>query len=429
MMKTHFWLYVVSALIVLVIGFSLFDVSVTNVGFKGALKTVAPPPKVVNEPSPVDIGNDPLPLTQSGETTVYIYGNGRLIAKDTGDDLVRHHQDYLGSNRISTHTNGIIISKTTQYPYGKDLDSVGTKEGLDNNYKFTGQEQDDTNLYYYGARYYRPDLGRFLSVDPKGSTASYDYANGNPLKYVDPSGRTAAESDATAFTSGNQLFFNEKEGYWQTSEVHVEDISPRIDPTQEVWLSPEGELIIKTPSSAGDLPLLSPDVSDIIPGGKSVGLTFAASKFIGKLGREIITEAGGDIVAKMFRGQIRGALELIIEGGVKRRVDNMIPRGDHLITARIRSTLGKDGEQELFGIYLARNLPDPEAKQSILHLRILDKEGTAVLKTGHNYPNLGRDMKERKVLSNFNNINDINNLRDDDIDPVLLEFLKESVEP
>ena len=35
-----------------------------------------------------------------------------------------------------------------------------------NNYKFTGKEQDMTELYYFGARYYDPEVGRFISPDP-----------------------------------------------------------------------------------------------------------------------------------------------------------------------------------------------------------------------------------------------------------------------
>jgi len=33
------------------------------------------------------------------------------------------------------------------------------------NYKFTGKEQDITGLYYFGARYYEPEIGRFISCD------------------------------------------------------------------------------------------------------------------------------------------------------------------------------------------------------------------------------------------------------------------------
>lgn len=61
---------------------------------------------------------------------------------------------------------------------------------------YTGKEKDvSTGLYYYGARYYDPDTGRFLTRDTmKGSGESpqtlnkYIYCLNNPLRYIDPTG-------------------------------------------------------------------------------------------------------------------------------------------------------------------------------------------------------------------------------------------------
>lgn len=51
-----------------------------------------------------------------------------------------------------------------------------------------------SELVYMGARYYDPNLGRFISPDPKGHASSlslYDYANGDPVNGLDPDGRCA----------------------------------------------------------------------------------------------------------------------------------------------------------------------------------------------------------------------------------------------
>ncbi len=60
---------------------------------------------------------------------------------------------------------------------------------------FTGQRLDGTGLYYYGARYYDPNIGRFISADtvvpnPKNPQAfnRFSYVANNPLKYIDPTG-------------------------------------------------------------------------------------------------------------------------------------------------------------------------------------------------------------------------------------------------
>jgi RHS repeat-associated protein len=55
-----------------------------------------------------------------------------------------------------------------------------------------GHRVDATNFVFLGARYYEPTSGRFLSTDPKGHGSSmslYDFANGDPVNYFDPTGR------------------------------------------------------------------------------------------------------------------------------------------------------------------------------------------------------------------------------------------------
>jgi RHS repeat-associated protein len=70
---------------------------------------------------------------------------------------------------------------------------------LDSAEKYTGQRYDaETSLYYYGARYYDPSLGRFMGADAviasqyrTSALHPYTYVESNPLNYVDPSGNFA----------------------------------------------------------------------------------------------------------------------------------------------------------------------------------------------------------------------------------------------
>jgi len=62
-------------------------------------------------------------------------------------------------------------------------------------YRFTGKEEDvETGLYYYGARYYDPKLSIWMSVDPLADDpdnvawSPYTYTWNNPLKFIDPTG-------------------------------------------------------------------------------------------------------------------------------------------------------------------------------------------------------------------------------------------------
>jgi RHS repeat-associated protein len=76
---------------------------------------------------------------------------------------------------------------------GDRLNSQGT---LGTDKLFTGQRLDSTGLYYYNARYYDPEIGRFISSDTVVQSFAnpqtlnrYSYCVNNPLKYTDPTGQ------------------------------------------------------------------------------------------------------------------------------------------------------------------------------------------------------------------------------------------------
>jgi RHS repeat-associated protein len=98
--------------------------------------------------------------------------------------------DHLGSTSLMIDESGLEIERTDYFPYGQ-IQSGGTEK-----YGFTGQENDaDTELMYYGARYYSPEYRVFvqpdtLLPDPYNPQAlnRYAYALANPMKYTDPRG-------------------------------------------------------------------------------------------------------------------------------------------------------------------------------------------------------------------------------------------------
>lgn len=64
-------------------------------------------------------------------------------------------------------------------------------------YLFNGKELDEeTSLYYYGARYMQPILSMWLSPDPMADkypgVNPYTYCLQNPVKFIDPDGREIA---------------------------------------------------------------------------------------------------------------------------------------------------------------------------------------------------------------------------------------------
>jgi RHS repeat-associated protein len=92
----------------------------------------------------------------------------------------------LGQNLLS-NAGQVRLAATVYAPYGSENASEGTAEV---SYKYTDKEKDTTGLYYFGARFYDPEVGRFISVDPAQQGLNwYSYCGNNPVKYVDPDGK------------------------------------------------------------------------------------------------------------------------------------------------------------------------------------------------------------------------------------------------
>lgn len=96
------------------------------------------------------------------------------------------HKDYLGSSSKVTDEKGQMSLGIGFKPYGEDAQSIDRNAGV--KYLFTGKEKDLSGLYYYGARYYDPDLARFISPDSMEGPNRYEYAKNNPVNMIDPSG-------------------------------------------------------------------------------------------------------------------------------------------------------------------------------------------------------------------------------------------------
>ncbi|MCK4660572.1 MAG: VCBS repeat-containing protein [Phycisphaerae bacterium] len=184
---------------------------------------------------------------RNGEFLKYVFANGTRIARietskksqqvktskseNWADSLQRpdistfrrfdvstffYHPDHLGSTNVVTGTSGHLVSESYNYPFGSLRHDYDAGDGFDPHYRFTGKEEDEeSELVYFEARFYAPHLGRFITTDPlHGGPRSlstlageyeatpeffarlaapkgfnlYVYVDNNPLVYVDPLG-------------------------------------------------------------------------------------------------------------------------------------------------------------------------------------------------------------------------------------------------
>ena len=117
-----------------------------------------------------------------------------------------YHPDHLGSSSYITNLDGEVSQHIEYVPFGEVF--IEERNNTWNTpYLFNAKEFDEeTGMYYYGARYYDPRLSLWMSVDRFAekypATSGYNYAINNPVRYIDING------DSIRVSSENRELFN-----------------------------------------------------------------------------------------------------------------------------------------------------------------------------------------------------------------------------
>jgi RHS repeat-associated protein len=149
------------------------------------------------------------PLGRDGARTVSDTKDG-----ETPERLIYfYHSDHLGSSSLITNFDGEVTQHVEYIPYG-EIFMEERNSSFSTPYLFNAKELDDeTGLYYYGARYFDPTGAMWLSVDPLfekyAGMSPYNYCSGNPVKFIDPDGMDYYSSTDE---NGNEVI------QWQDSE-------------------------------------------------------------------------------------------------------------------------------------------------------------------------------------------------------------------
>jgi RHS repeat-associated protein len=133
--------------------------------------------------------------TAGGTTTYHLFGPGidEPLATSRAASVIYHSTDGLGSVALGTDAAG---SQQNSYTYDAWGVSRSSTENISQPFRYTAREQGDTgDQLFYRARFLAPAIARFPSEDPVrfASSSYYSYVGNNPIAYIDPSGKQAAQ--------------------------------------------------------------------------------------------------------------------------------------------------------------------------------------------------------------------------------------------
>ncbi|MCP5461682.1 MAG: RHS repeat-associated core domain-containing protein [bacterium] len=161
-------------------------------------------------------------IDADGSLTGYLYDGAQCISEYNEDGKVEVH--YVHGVGLGADVGSLLFSETTSdtryyyYNCRGDVSDVLSSQGAmyyrysgfgqiieqseiaENEFQFSSKRiNPDTGLSYFGARYYDPLTGRFISRDPMGfidGPNGYIYVANNPFQYIDPFGLNARSTSS-----------------------------------------------------------------------------------------------------------------------------------------------------------------------------------------------------------------------------------------
>jgi RHS repeat-associated protein len=150
--------------------------------------------------------------------------------------LIRYQLgNHLNSSTLELDQQAQIVSYEEYTPYGStSYQAVRSQTETPKRYRYTGKERDEeSGLYYHGARYCAPWLARWISADPLGLEDGpnlYCYARANPVRYLDPSGTLSKE---------NEKFLKDAKKHLDTQVTAVEKKIKKIEAAVDAQIAKE----------------------------------------------------------------------------------------------------------------------------------------------------------------------------------------------
>ena len=174
----------------------------------------------------------------NGVITKYVYGFG-LIGEETSGVFKTYHYDFRGSTVAITDTTGSITDTFVYDTYGKLISRTGVTSTP---FMYNGRDgvmTESNGLNYMRARFYYPELKRFINSDIIAGNISdavtlnrYAYANGNPVSNIDPFGLSAERGSLGSIQyNGNSYSIYVPNDLETTLQANWKTIDQVTDPT------------------------------------------------------------------------------------------------------------------------------------------------------------------------------------------------------
>ena len=246
-----------------------------------------------------------------------------------------YHPDHLGSSSYITNLDGEVVQHIEYVPFGEVF--IEERNNIWNTpYLFNAKEFDEeTGLYYYGARYYEPRVSLWISTDPMQEKTSnittYAYCINNPVAYIDHDGKFSKKWMANISRTWYNLWHKQKAG---PIIENKDATTSKFKYTYNTYSVNNGEFTItshyKFDTTAsqrvqdiGDGISLAGYATTLSVVGAEVGVPMAAfGKTVSSIGSvsEIVLDVANGDYGNTFKSAIYKGIEFLVEKGVNKIV-------------------------------------------------------------------------------------------------------------
>jgi RHS repeat-associated protein len=298
---------------------------------------------------------------KNGQILYHIFARDRLVCTfdSTGTNVLQYyHPDHLTSSSIQTDSTGAVIQHYEYSAFGQSR-YTQSSTAFPVSRRYTRQILDeDSGLYFYNARYFDPQLARFVEADTfipdfgdPQSWNRYTYVLNNPLRFTDPDGNAPQLTGLTfdPIAGVQTHYVMEKFGDSMRTAHRGQPDTPTLVLAHQTLTAaanasydPHVGKLDTAALYVSGVSLVILGVTDFVPGGKAVTkpVTRAAEKSVERMAERSIAKEAGE---KLFRGVPAGDTEKAILGkqGVAK------PRGTALdigtLTAHVENQPAKSG--------------------------------------------------------------------------------------